>query len=201
MRFSIEKKKKVRKKKFELIELKNIEKIITSPNPNIKILINRKNCCHKEICLLKQNIKKLNDKNLKEFIIPLILQNYEISLREIDWFVTNFAKAKQNEIPIFTEIYKQYRSVLKHLRGKFFDRFNRSKLSIFLQFEDVCYKSTTSQILFLIWFYEKGYVNTLFLYKDEIKPHLKKSLEDVKQRKKKLQEKGNNVKRLEIIKT
>jgi hypothetical protein len=67
-------------------------------------------------------------------LLPIILQKTRLSLRSLDWFVTNYCKKNNinylnNEITFFP--YKSYKSQLKAYSKKFCDPFCRRQRVIF----------------------------------------------------------------------
>uniref|UniRef100_A0A6C0D065 Uncharacterized protein n=1 Tax=viral metagenome TaxID=1070528 RepID=A0A6C0D065_9ZZZZ len=97
-----------------------------------------------------------NDYNLN--ILKDILTNSNISLRVIDWFVTNFSKKfniEYNNNSNLVNVYVSYKSQLKSYSKKFFDPFCRRNR--------INYKNTVSttigQLNFFKWAITNGIIN------------------------------------------
>ena len=115
-----------------------------------------------------QDIQDITLKNLYEFyltndnihiILPIITSNSNISIRVIDWFVTNYAK-KNNiiyelddncENGKFFNVYLQYKCQLKSYKKKIFDPFCRKEKIGFYYDEYKCVITTIGQLNFFKW--------------------------------------------------
>lgn len=114
------------------------------------------------------NITDITLHNLYEFyltnnniniILPIITSNSNISIRIIDWFVTNYAKKNniiyelENNIDntkIFN-VYLQYKCQLKSYKKKLFDPFCRKNKIPFYYNESKCIITTIGQLNFFKW--------------------------------------------------
>ena len=92
-------------------------------------------------------------------ILPIISSNSDISIRVIDWFVTNYSK-KNNIIyklydysdnNRFFNIYLQYKCQLKSYKKKLFDPFCRKNKIPFYYDENKCVITTVGQLNFFKW--------------------------------------------------
>lgn len=98
---------------------------------------------------VKSNINK---------ILPLIEQSSDISLRLVDWFVTNYSKKhntvitkeKNNNI-IHFNVYLSYRNQLKAFQKEKFDPFRRNEHIIFFYDIDKSIETTHGQLNFFRW--------------------------------------------------
>jgi hypothetical protein len=106
---------------------------------------------------------KTNSKNIFD-IIPIIYKTSHISLRLIDWFVTNYCK-KYNIIFTKTNIYEEgeyfnvysnYRSQLKAFKKIQFDPFRRRERIDFYYNADSFVETTIGQLNFFRWFIDNG---------------------------------------------
>ena len=92
-------------------------------------------------------------------ILPVITGTSHISLRVIDWFVTNYSKKyqitykiQQNSEECYINIYNHYRSQLNAYGKKYIDPFCRGKERILFKVsESQCVMSNLSQINFFKW--------------------------------------------------
>ena len=94
--------------------------------------------CSKESLLKVKLINFYNEEQNLKILLPIILQQTRLSLRSLDWFVTNYSKKyntnfisiKNNEqISYFP--FKTYKSQLKAYSKKFCDPFCRRERVIF----------------------------------------------------------------------
>lgn len=118
-------------------------------------------------------------KNKLNFLTEILLQKTPLSLRLVDWLVTNYSKKyniiyclnKDNE-PIYFNIYLDYKNQLKAYSKKFFDPFCRQKRLI-INIKTLTWKAydenslnsntiitTVGQLNFFKWFIE----NKIFDY-------------------------------------
>jgi hypothetical protein len=98
---------------------------------------------------VKSNINK---------VIPLVEQKSDISLRLIDWFVTNYSKKNNTVITkekngniIHFNVYLSYRNQLKAYSKEKFDPFRRNEHIIFFYDVDKSIETTHGQLNFFRW--------------------------------------------------
>lgn len=97
---------------------------------------------------------------VRELLEPLVNQASGISLRALDWLVTNYSKkhnivCKTRSNGLFN-IYHGYKIALAHFRRRNFDPFRRRKrIDVLVDGEIVC-ESTVGQCNFLHWSYVNG---------------------------------------------
>lgn len=98
---------------------------------------------------VKSNINK---------VIPLVEQKSDISLRLIDWFVTNYSKKNNTVITkekngniIHFNVYLSYRNQLKAYSKEKFDPFRRNEHIIFYYDVDKSIETTHGQLNFFRW--------------------------------------------------
>lgn len=100
---------------------------------------------------------------VRDILIPLVNQECGISLRALDWLVTNYSK-KHNIVckgrgGALFNIYHGYKVALSHFRRRNFDPFRRrSRIDIYVDGERVC-ESTVGQCNFIHWAYSNGVLN------------------------------------------
>lgn len=132
--------------------------------------------------LLMASLSKFyNTKSNINTIIPIIEGTSDISLRLIDWFVTNFSK--KNNVVITKEVknnimhfnvYLSYRSQLKAYSKQLFDPFRRRDRITFMYDNDKSLETTIGQLNFFRWVIQNdiiGYIkaNLATVEKDMIK--------------------------------
>ena len=104
-----------------------------------------------EFYLVNNNIDKL---------LPIITSNSNISIRVLDWFVTNYSKkfniiyklsdSNIDDNHIFN-VYLQYKCQLKSYKKKLFDPFCRKKRIVFYYDLNKCIVTTVGQLNFFRW--------------------------------------------------
>jgi len=109
----------------------------------------------------KINIFFENDIN-KNVLINILNNNFNISLRIIDWFVTNYCK-KYNIFWVENNqrfvVYLNYKLQLKAYSKKYFDPFCRRE-RIFFHYKNEDYLETTvGQLNFFKWIIEHNIIN------------------------------------------
>lgn len=99
-------------------------------------------------------------------ILPILLGTSALSLRLIDWFVTNYAKA-HNTAYIFEGqeflVYTNYKSQLKAYSKKLFDPFCRRERIYFQVPGQSSFLTTVGKLNFFRWALEKGVLDYLRL--------------------------------------
>jgi len=102
--------------------------------------------------------KFYNVKSNMQKILPVVEGNSPISLRLIDWFVTNYAKKHNNVIThkvnnnvIHFNVYLSYRSQLKAYSKQLFDPFRRRERITFIFDNKNSIETTIGQLNFFRW--------------------------------------------------
>lgn len=90
----------------------------------------------------------MDNKELIE-IVPILTGKDEISIRMIDWFVTNYSK-HNNIIINKISVYESYKLQLKDLSKKNFDAFCR-KGRIQIKIGDININTSNGQVTFFKW--------------------------------------------------
>jgi hypothetical protein len=123
----------------------------------------RKIPCKEELIIqsLQQFYGSLAD---LDTILPLLEGSTEISLRIIDWFVTNYAKKNNTSYIIGGQefsVYMNYKSQLKAYSKKLFDPFcRRSRISFQIPGHPP-FITTVGKLNFFRWALEKGIINNI----------------------------------------
>ena len=95
----------------------------------------------------------------KEEILKLLEGTSEISLRLIDWFVTNYAKQHNISYILNNQeflVYTNYKSQLKAYSKKLFDPFCRRERIMFQIPGQPLFQTTVGKLNFFRWALEKG---------------------------------------------
>jgi hypothetical protein len=102
--------------------------------------------------------KFYNVKSNVNKIIPLIEQKSAISLRLVDWFVTNYSKKHNTVITkersgniVHFNVYLSYRNQLKAYSKEKFDPFRRNEHIVFFYDIDKSIETTHGQLNFFRW--------------------------------------------------
>jgi hypothetical protein len=109
--------------------------------------------------LLMNSLKKFFTEERFKLVIPIIVGSSKISLRVIDWFVTNYSKKnqiiykiKENDEECYINIHTHYKSQLNAYGKKFIDPFCRGKDRILFKVsESQCVLTNLSQLNFFRW--------------------------------------------------
>ena len=103
-----------------------------------------------------------NNENNKNILINILNNKYNISLRIIDWFVTNYCK-KNNIYWVKNNyrfvVYLSYKLQLKAYSKKLFDPFCRRDRIYFYYKDDTYLETTVGQLNFFKWIIENNIIN------------------------------------------
>lgn len=117
------------------------------------------NATQRQITIMSRICPAMVESVMEKHLIPLLTQESEISLRALDWLVTNYSK--KNNIVCKTKhgslfnIYHGYKTALSHFRRRNFDPFRRRQ-RITLNVNDSSYETTVGQCNFVHWAYQCG---------------------------------------------
>lgn len=135
-------------------------------------------------------------------IIDIIDGRSEVSLRLIDWFVTNYSK-KHNTVLAITDasnnvlhfnVYLSYRSQLKAYSKQMFDPFRRRDRMRFQYATDKHMETTIGQLNFFRWVLQNKILDYITKHKDHIEADMVKTQKD--NQKKKGQEENMKIKEI-----
>jgi hypothetical protein len=117
----------------------------------------RKISCRRELLILSLQKFYSNRTDLST-LIPLLQGEGDISLRLIDWFVTNYAKKHHVSYILGGQefvVYLHYKSQLKAFSKKLFDPFCRRERILFQCGTFEPFETTIGQLNFFRWAFEK----------------------------------------------
>jgi glycosidase len=136
----------------------------------------------------------------RDKLISVLSDDKRISLRSIDWFITNFSKKnntyyliyndengnpsfddKNNEYRINMNVFHSYKSQLKAYSKKRFDPFCRRDRLLFEMDGGHSVETTIGQLNFFKWAISNMVVDYIGLYKDEIEYDMNTSLKLMKE--------------------
>lgn len=119
-------------------------------------------------------------------IIELLKGEGPISLRLIDWFVTNYSKVNSTAYILNGQefvVYTNYKSQLKAYSKKLFDPFCRRERILFQVPGHEPFVTTVGKLNFFRWAIEKGILDHIQTHKKDIEKHMNEfSKEVIKQR-------------------
>lgn len=130
-------------------------------------------------------------KNNIYIILPIVNGKSKISLRLLDWFVTNYSKKNGIVIPQYTEnnvfhfnVYLSYRSQLKAYSKQQFDPFKRRERIKFFYDKNNFIESTVGQLNFFRWIIQNNIIPYIVSNSIEIENDMIQSQKDNNIRKK-----------------
>lgn len=137
---------------------------------------------------------KINKSNLKK-MVKIIQGKSTISLRIIDWFITNYSKkqniiikklrkTKEKSYTLFN-IHHDYKTQLKSFQKKQFDPFRRNSRISFEYDNDKTIETTVAQLNFFRWAFKNNIINYIQKNYKIIEKDMLKNLKN-KENKKKL---------------
>jgi len=119
-------------------------------------------------------------------IVELLKGTSEMSLRLIDWFVTNFAKAHSTSYILNNQkfcVYMNYKNQLKAYSKKLFDPFCRRERILFQIQGYEAFLTTVGKLNFFRWAIEKGILDYIKGHQPEIEKEMNVAMrEQIKQR-------------------
>lgn len=169
-------KQELQKQELQKQELQKIDEDTLSSEYNIDTKLS---------LLMKSLTEFYNGSN--NYIIQIkniIDQNSVISLRILDWFITNFSKKHRTNIQVqnnrYIDVYQNYKLQLKSFSKANFDPFCRKNKLIFYYDEDKFIETSCGQLCFFKWCFE----NDILVYVKQnlitIEQDMKNSLKNKK---------------------
>lgn len=100
--------------------------------------------------------KFFKNKDYMDIMLPIVSGYSVISLRALDWFVTNYSKSKKISYNLRStnscfNVHYNYKAQLKAFNKKFFDPFCRGNRIPFFYDEENCIITTIGQLNFFKW--------------------------------------------------
>jgi hypothetical protein len=135
----------------------------------------KKNVADGKDLLMISLAKFYNGKNTIARIFNIIEGKSEVSLRLIDWFVTNYSKKNNTNITkvvnnnvVHFNVYLSYRSQLKAYSKQQFDPFRRRDRITFYYEKDKSIETTVGQLNFFRWVLQNDILTYIIDHYDEI---------------------------------
>ena len=135
--------------------------------------------------LLKKTLNiYFSDDNKKKLLIDILSNKYNISLRIIDWFVTNYCKKNNICWEINNTrfvVYLNYKLQLKAYSKKYFDPFCRRD-RIYFHYDNTSnfLITTVGQLNFIKWMIDNDIINYIIKYYDLIEDDMHNTIKKKK---------------------
>jgi len=136
-----------------------------------------------------------DDKVMAELLVPVAKQEYDISLRLMDYTMTNWAKKTRIMVEMNTahgktpwNLFSLYKDWLRFYRRRGFDPFRRRERIFFeLPGGDERLETTVAQLNFLRWAHTYGILDYVSKHKEEIEEDMMRTLGESKRRRQEAQ--------------
>ncbi len=128
-----------------------------------------------------------NERDDLEDILQILQGTSSISLRLIDWFVTNYAKQHSTSYVLNGQeflVYMNYKSQLKAYSKKLFDPFCRRERILFQVGNHPAFLTTVGKLNFFRWALEKGVLNYIQANVAEIEKGMNQFMKEIQKEKK-----------------
>jgi hypothetical protein len=148
------------------------------PDPQTR---RRKIHCKQEL-IINSLQKFYSDRNDKDDIMKLLEGTSIISLRLIDWFVTNYARQHTISYILNSQeflVYMNYKSQLKAYSKKLFDPFCRRERIMFQIPGHEQFLTTVGKLNFFRWAIEKGIINYIQMNLAKIEKEMNASTREI----------------------
>lgn len=158
----------------------------------------------RQISILQRIAEDFKQENIDSEVLQLIKQESSLSLRALDWLVTNYSK-KINVIcrtlttQTMFNIFHNYKVSLTHYRRRNFDPFRR-RSRIFLIYDNERLETTVGQCNFLHWAHMNGVLTYAISHSFEIEKDMNMASSRQKAERKKQSQDGVPYKRKELSK-
>jgi len=150
--------------------------------------------CKQELIISSLQKFYANRADMSE-ILELLQGTSQISLRLIDWFVTNYAKQHNTSYIINNQeflVYMNYKSQLKAYSKKLFDPFCRRERIMFQLQNQESFLTTVGKLNFFRWALEKGIIDFIKLNLPKIEKEMNTNAREAQKIKKQTSEKSQN---------
>ena len=130
------------------------------------------NRSEKLLLYLKRYYKNTNNSTQ---LFKVLHSNDAVSLRLIDWLVTNYSKEKMVVYKVNLNnfnMHQNYKDMLKAYSQKLFDPFRRHDRIFFNLTKTVVIETTVAQLTFFKWAIDNDVLKYANKYKDQIKKHM-----------------------------
>ncbi len=128
-----------------------------------------------------------NERKDLDNILQILQGTSQISLRLIDWFVTNYAKHNSTSYILNGQeflVYMNYKSQLKAYSKKLFDPFCRRERILFQVGTYPAFLTTVGKLNFFRWALEKGVLDYIQANVNEIEKGMNQFMKEIQKEKK-----------------
>ena len=150
---------------------------IINPDPQTR---KKKIHCKQELIVNSLQKFYTGRTDMKE-ILPMLKGTSDLSLRLVDWFVTNYSK-RHNTVYILDGqeflVYTNYKSQLKAYSKKLFDPFCRRERILFQIPGEEPFLTTVGKLNFFRWAIEKNVLTYLSLHAPTIETDMNKAMKE-----------------------
>lgn len=122
--------------------------------------------------------KNLSEEWLLAHLVPIITQTSRVSIRLMDWLVTNYSKEQKvlytwtsGNIERIFDLHYEYKMTLDRYGRPFFDPFRRGN-RVFFKVENDRYETTIGQLIFWVWAESHGVISYCSEHADIIETHM-----------------------------
>ena len=158
--------------------LSELPVVSVDPDPQTR---KRKIQCKQEL-IVRSLQRFYSSRDDSEEIMKLLDGTSEISLRLIDWFVTNYAKQHNISYILNNQeflVYTNYKSQLKAYSKKLFDPFCRRERIMFQISRQPMFQTTVGKLNFFRWAIEKGVLDYIKMNMAKIETAMNASSKEV----------------------
>jgi hypothetical protein len=148
------------------------------PDPQTR---RRKIHCKQELIVASLQRFYANRPDISE-IVAMLQGTSDISLRVIDWFVTNYAKTHSTAYILNGQeflVYRDYKSQLKAYSKKLFDPFCRRERIYFQVPHHSAFLTTVAKLNFFRWAIEKNILDYIKLNQEVIEKEMNQSMKEL----------------------
>lgn len=148
------------------------------PDPQTR---RRKIHCKQELIVNSLQRFYANRTDITE-IVSMLQGTSDISLRVIDWFVTNYAKTHSTAYILNGQeflVYRDYKSQLKAYSKKLFDPFCRRERIYFQVPNHPSFLTTVAKLNFFRWAIEKDILNYIKLNQEAVEKEMNQSMKEI----------------------
>ena len=137
----------------------------------------------------------------EDVLKPLLTQSSTVSLRALDWAVTNWAKQHNVVCTAVTggttNVHHAYLSALSHWKRRLFDPFRRrDRVQVCIGGELL--ETTLGQANYALWCYQTGVLSYVMGHRDEIEAHMNAAAQRQKRERREAMGRGERPKRAEL---
>ena len=133
---------------------------------------------------------------LRTILVPIIDKDYAVSLRVLDWLVTNYSKKQhivfetpyintitlQKQKPVAVNIHRDYKTWLRTHKRRNFDMFRRSQRISFL-LDNRVHTTTVAQLNFFYWAMSYGIIDYAIKHVKDIESDHSSTMRQIRQNK------------------